>query len=172
MAVESVPANASGVVRPTREGLVQAIGLLLVHHPENVLHTLWNLLSYPPMQLRRAQLMILNCAESADLFYDAIRMDRIVRYLDAKGEEGLLGEIETAEAKGEARKAIEEFRGRLGLAITILRTQLGELAQRHKISFRGLACLGAHAKVYERSGQRFFARGPEPQPAAAQENAA
>jgi hypothetical protein len=153
--------NGQGVRDPkiTRQGLIEGIVLLLAHLSENVLYMLWKILSYPPAQLRRAQLMIVNCPESADLFYDAIRLDRIIRYLDAKTEESLLGDVDNAEAKAEVRRIIEQFRGRVGMGITILRTQLGEVAQKYKISFRGLSRLGAYDNIYERSGQKLFERG-------------
>jgi hypothetical protein len=148
----------------SREGLVQALKLMLIHLPENALYTLWKLVSYPPALLKRAQVMIINSSESADLFYDACRLDRIVRYLDAKHEENLMSEVENSEAKKEVRQAIDQLRGRLGMAITILRSQLGEIAQKYKISFRGMSRLGTYEKVYERSGQRLFSREAAPAP--------
>jgi hypothetical protein len=153
--------SAQGLRDPkiTRQGLIEAIGLLIAHLPDNVLYMLWKLLSYPPAQLRRAQMMIVNCPESADLFYDAIRLDRIIRYLDAKTEESLLADVDNAEAKAEVRRVIEQFRGRVGMGITILRTMLGEVSQKYKLSFRGLSRLGAYNKIYERSGQKLFERG-------------
>jgi hypothetical protein len=165
----------NGTKKPevNREGLVEALKLVIAHLPENALYTLWRMLSYPPALLRRAQVMIINSSESADLFYDACRLDRILRYIDSKHEEGLMNEVQNVEAKKEIRQAIEQLRGRLGMAITILRSQLGEVAQKYQVSFRGLSRLGAFDKIYERAGQKLFNRGPEtPEPAPAEEGGA
>jgi hypothetical protein len=45
------------------------------------------------------------------------------------------------------------------MGITILRTMLGEVSQKYKLSFRGLSRLGAYNRIYERSGQKLFERG-------------